>query len=220
LPCWAAKSPSGVPQAALKVPEKSLEQGAADASALVRIDGTWRCRSTPAALQLPRGRTWSAVEWWRSGHGGLVMRRSRVGIPKAAPWKPQDSLAVKWGFCFSVITPWSKRKCVDGAKMRPTRGRGWPQVPSGRLIGLGGSGDTGQAATTLRTLRRSSTRHPARTRTPPPRSQNSYKTRDPPPARIKAKLRDRAGRRVLMGGGSGVRSSGGWSMPDGSGYGW
>ncbi len=33
----------------------------------------------------------------------LVMRRSRVRIPKAALWKPQDSLAVTWGFCFYRI---------------------------------------------------------------------------------------------------------------------
>ena len=32
----------------------------------------------------------------------LVMRRSRVRIPKAALWKPQDSLAVTWGFFFSL----------------------------------------------------------------------------------------------------------------------
>ena len=34
---------------------------------------------------------------------GLVMRRSRVRIPKAALRKPQDSLAVTWGFCFYRI---------------------------------------------------------------------------------------------------------------------
>lgn len=63
----------------------------------------------------------------------------------------------------------------------------WPCPPtiSSRS---GSSGNTSQAATTLRTLRRPSTRHPARTRTPPPRGQNSRKTRDPPPAGIKAKL--------------------------------
>jgi hypothetical protein len=55
----------------------------------------------------------------------LVMRRSRVRIPKAALWKPQDSLAVTWGFCFSVTfrgRGWSaqrahRRRCE--AEVRP-----------------------------------------------------------------------------------------------------